>query len=37
LKAVREIATKHGMADSDRLDIDDWQMLKLTAGLRSKK
>jgi hypothetical protein len=36
-KTVSEIAAKHGMADSDRLDIDDWQMLKLTAGLRSKK
>ncbi len=36
-KAVREIAASHGMADIDRLDIDDWQMLKLTTGQRSKK
>ena len=37
VKAVREIAMSHGMADMEKLDIDDWQMLKLTMGGRSKK
>jgi hypothetical protein len=36
-KAVREIAASHGMADTELLNIDDWQMLKLTAGGRNKK
>jgi hypothetical protein len=36
-KGMHEIATQNGMADTDRFEIDDWQMFKLVTADGSKK